>query len=149
MNKKLTVVISRTVALRMLRLDRELTVRLSYGGPDALPNAYKWRTPWGPAWARLECPQLRVDVSDEGTVETPKRPYGRLGRAFRGYAGYVPGGDELVRRYYRNGRNDPATQEAAADAVLRVLRARFGATPLGELAAQVVRGAPLAVQEAA
>lgn len=130
--------ISRSVARRMLRLDCELTVSLSYGGPNALPNCYKWRTPMREAWARLECPQLMVDESNEAMVRTPTRAYGRLGQAHEGYANLLSGGGALVRYYYRHGRNDPCTQEAAATALLYALWKQYKGTVLGELAGQMI-----------
>jgi hypothetical protein len=131
------VEISRAIVREYLRLDQELTVVLQYDGPEALPICYRWPGPMRPVWASLECPELDVRVEREGKFETPKRPYGRLGRAHEGYAALILGGSELVRAYYRSGRCDPTTQRAAMQALHYVLLGLWGETELGKLAAPV------------
>lgn len=114
------ITISRPVAREVLGMDKEIDVGFEYGGPAALPMAYKWRGPTATFWARIECRALGVDVEREFAGETPKRPRGRLGDAHEGYAACIPGGELIVRHYYRSGRCDPATQRATA-AVLRTI----------------------------
>jgi hypothetical protein len=126
--------ISRSIAREILGVDREVSIEFTYDGPAALPNCYKWRGPTGTAWARIRCEGYEIDYENRCSVETPKRSYGRLGRAHEGYADCIYGGGYLVRCRYRCGRNDPKTQRAAAEMLLDVLHDRFSATELGQLA---------------
>ena len=107
--------ISKAVAREFFGIDKEIEIEFSYGGPGALPNCYKWPTPWAECWARIRCPALNLDVEESRRVQIPKRSHGRLGTAHEGYAATITGGDILVRRHHRCGRNDPATQRAACE----------------------------------